>query len=338
MTFQVEAALTGIHSRAEETVRTSRDLDRGRASEEDLKGAFQRDTASLLSLEASAGFSKVSDGQLMWQDFIRPFSESVIGLRSGADLSRWFDTNTFYKKPTVVGELQPPDSGLFLLEKYSLQDKDDFFGKAKNERKISLPGPFTLASLVDDAYYHSKTDLIFSFAKLLSKIIAGISKSGISCVQLNEPSLVYRYGESALTNAAHREAYLNAVTLYLSTLPVKLWLHTYFGDSSKILKDLVSLPGIFALGIDFTQTSLNDIESIALKDKFLACGCVDARNSLIETPEWIADFCYDSFQSLNPKGLIILPTSDLKYLPRSCADQKVTAIGKAAQILKGKIG
>ncbi len=109
-------------------------------------------------------------------------------------------------------------------------------------------------------------------------------------------------------------------------------MHTYFGDCSTILQELIKLKGVSTIGVDFTQTSLSDIESIRFEDKALGCGCVDARNSMIESPKWISKFCVDAVKTLRPSSLVIFPSSDLKYLPREYADRKVKAIGSAAKI------
>ena len=327
MTFRVHASLTGIHSRSENAVKVSRDFDRGRTTEEALKAAFERDAKSLVAIQRASGFSSLSDGQLKWQDFIRPFAEALIGLRRGADLSRWFDTNSFYKKPFVVGQIGIKNSS-FITERYA---ENSAFANSK-KRKVSLPGPYTLASLVDNETYGSKEELVEVFASILKKVIANLASHGYSCIQINEPALVYRYGESALTNKKHLDAFIAAFTHHLSRSPTELYLHTYFGDCSGILQDLIGLKGISTIGVDFTQTSLSDIESIKFDGKALGCGCVDGRNSLIESPQWISRFCEDAVKTLKPSSLVILPSSDLKYLPRQYADKKVKAIGSAARI------
>lgn len=276
--------------------------------------------------------SRISDGQLRWQDPLRPLSESVDGLKINADLTRWFDTNTFYRKPVVTGELELWDSGTFLIKQYSEWDN---ISSGENNRTISLPGPYTLASLVDDRYYGSKAELIRSFAKVLAKIIRSLKRYRIACVQLNEPSLVYRPGEDIVLRTDDIKATVDAYTRHLSDMPVEIWLHTYFGDASNILPTLLKLP-VEAVGIDFIQTPLDSIESSSFKNKLLLCGCVDARNSLLEKPSWIADFSSRVRATLNPKGVVILPNTDLKYLPRDYADKKLKAIGDAAKILKKK--
>src|SRR5580692_11206649 len=99
MTIKVETTLTGIHSRSEDSVRVSRDFERGRATKELLDRTFQEDATNLVKLQEDSNIDRVSDGQLLWQDFLRPFSENFGGLKGGADLSRWFDTNSFFRKP-----------------------------------------------------------------------------------------------------------------------------------------------------------------------------------------------------------------------------------------------
>ncbi|MHB1908916.1 MAG: hypothetical protein ACYCQJ_08600 [Nitrososphaerales archaeon] len=319
-----ECSLSGIHSRSESLVKTSRDYDRGRADLDALNAEFSSDAAKLIELQVDSRFSNFSDGQLRWQDFIRPFSESVNGLESGADLSRWFDTNTFYKKPTVKKRLDT--DGTFL------QKKGYSFGADKSANKVSLPGPYTLSRLVDDQFYNSSEELVHAFASVLKKVISSLIKEGYSSIQLNEPSLVFRYGKSALTEPHELQAFIDAFSDNLSSTNVDLTLHTYFGDCSSILEKLLALEGISTIGIDFTQTPLENLHC-EFEDKALGCGCVDARSSFIESPEWIRDFGVRAAAKLNCSKLRILPSSDLKYLPRAYADQKISAIGAAARLL-----
>jgi 5-methyltetrahydropteroyltriglutamate--homocysteine methyltransferase len=337
MAFNVDSTLTGIHSRSERTVRATRDFDRGRTSKDILDAAFESDSSDLVNLEIVSGITRISDGQLMWQDFIRPFSESIQGLRRGADLSRWYDTNSFYRKPSVVGKLSMPKDATFLGTYENLSALKLVKSDKLTKRKLSLPGPYTLASLVSDEFYDSKTELVNQFAKILKKILPALKELGFGAVQINEPSLVYRYGESALKSKKELKSFISAYEDNLSNPPVEITLQTYFGDCSKILKDLLRLDGITALGIDFTQTSLDTIEKVRFGEMALACGCVDGRNSLVEPAEWIADFSLEAIHTLKPNGIVVLPSSELKYLPRAYADEKVRAIGKACKILKSKL-
>ncbi len=334
--FSVDSTLTGIHSRSEETVKVSRDYDRSRATKETLDSTFEADAKNLVKLQLESGISRISDGQLLWQDFIRPFSESLIGLKGGADLSRWFDTNSFYRKPSVVRKVKLPEDRSFIQD-YEVASALSLAKEAKAKKKLSIPGPYTLASLVQDDYYDSRDELIEDFAKVIKKLLKNLVNLGYESVQINEPSLVYRYGISALTSKKELKSFISAFDDNFRSPPLQLSLHTYFGDSSQILNKLLDLEGVSEIGIDFTQTSLDSLEGSEFDEKALACACVDGRNSLVESPEWISDFCLDAVKTLKPSGLVILPSSELKYLPRNVADEKISAIGKAATIVRKKL-
>jgi len=337
MTFSVDSTLTGIHSRSEETVRISRDFDRLRTNRESLDSAFETDAKNLVKLQLESGISRISDGQLLWQDFLRPFSENLEGLEGGADLFRWFDTNTFFRKPFVKKKVRLPKDKSFIQD-YEVAPAIALVKEAGSKKKLSIPGPYTLASLVEDEHYERKRDeLVDDFAKVIRKLLKNVASLGYEYVQINEPSLVYRYGTSALTSKKELKSFTSAFEENLNSPPLHLSLHTYFGDCSTILEKLLQLKGVSEIGIDFTQTSLDSIEDAKFGEKRLACACVDGRNSLIESPEWIADYCLDAVKTLEPSGLVILPSSELKYLPRTVADEKIRSIGKAAEIAKKRL-
>lgn len=339
MAINVDATLAGIHPRSEETVKMSRDFDRLRATKEDLDSIFETDGKNLVKLQLESDFSRVSDGQLLWQDLLRPFSENLDGLQGGADLFRWFDTNTFFRKPYVLKHVKLPKKESSFILNYEIQPALSLAKEAGVKKKIAIPGPYTLSSLVDDGHYKKsrRGELVNDFANVIRKLLKNLAALGYESVQLNEPSLVYRYGTSALTNKKELKSFIAAVEDNLDSPPIPLSLHTYFGDCSPILERLLDLDGISEIGIDFTQTSLDSIEKVDFGDKALGCGCVDGRNSLVETPEWIAEYCVDAVRTLDPSGVVILPSSELKYLPRMVADEKIRAIGKAVSIVKRRL-
>ncbi|MDA4131387.1 MAG: hypothetical protein OK457_11505, partial [Thaumarchaeota archaeon] len=244
-------------------------------------------------------------------------------------------TNSFFRKPSVVKKLKLVD-GLDFVTGYEVMSALDLVPK-NAKKKISIPGPYTLTNLVDNQRYKSKEDLIDDFANVLRKLIKGLANLGFQAVQINEPSLVFRYGISALTSKKDLKAFTSAFEENFKSSPVEVSLHTYFGDCSQILDKLLDLEGVSEIGVDFTQTSLYSIEKSKFGEKALASACVDGRNSLVETPRWIADYCAEAVRTLKPSGLVILPSSELKYLPRNYADEKIRAIGKAAEIVRKRL-
>ena len=94
----MKAFVPGIYPRSEQLVQATRDLDRGRTSQEAVDEQVVRDLAELVSVQQQAGLDLLTDGMLRWQDPFRPLLEASEGLETGA-LTRFLDTNTFYRAP-----------------------------------------------------------------------------------------------------------------------------------------------------------------------------------------------------------------------------------------------
>ena len=99
----MQAFAPGIYPRSEELVQATRDLDRGRTSQEAVDEQVERDLGELVSVQQAAGLDLLADGMLRWQDVFRPLVEAADGLEKGA-LTRFLDTNTFYRAPSAANE------------------------------------------------------------------------------------------------------------------------------------------------------------------------------------------------------------------------------------------
>ncbi|MFA6036160.1 MAG: hypothetical protein WC759_04350, partial [Candidatus Micrarchaeia archaeon] len=123
--------LAGLHARSEELVKATRDLDRKRVSEAECGAVRRKDAVALVELQKALGAEYVYDGGQQWQDLLRPFAEKSAGLGVGA-LTRWFETNTFYKKPLKKGNI----AGAEFIAEYVYADA------LPANRKAVLPGPY----------------------------------------------------------------------------------------------------------------------------------------------------------------------------------------------------
>src|SRR3990170_3860452 len=101
----VRTHLSGIHPRSEDVVEATRRADRGKAEKGEVDRLIDADVDALARTQADAGITDVSAGNLDWQDIFRPLAESGGGIEIGA-VTRFFDTNTFYRQPTIVGEVR----------------------------------------------------------------------------------------------------------------------------------------------------------------------------------------------------------------------------------------
>ena len=100
---EIKAYAPGIYARSEELVQATRDLDRGRTTTEAVEEQREADLRSFLDAQREAWLDYLSDGLLNWQDIFRPFDEASRGLEPGP-LTRFLNTNTFFRAPTVTGE------------------------------------------------------------------------------------------------------------------------------------------------------------------------------------------------------------------------------------------
>jgi 5-methyltetrahydropteroyltriglutamate--homocysteine methyltransferase len=291
----VEAFAPGIYPRSEELVQATRDLDRGRTTQEAVDEQVERDLQQLVAAQQDAGLDLLSDGMLRWQDLFRPFVEAADGLERGA-LTRFLDTNHFYRAPHAEGDAPR------LAEPLG----DDHIAPLPAERLVTLPSPFALS-------LGTGVDPLTLAEGILKPQIDVL---GAELVVLSEPFLA-REKEAGLEGLA------SALEMLHGGPPLALWIT--FGDAGELLaRGLGELP-VDAVGIDFYSTSLDAVpEGFG---KYLLAGVVDARNSLLEDPREIASFAAKLEQRAERVALV--PNGDLQYVSEPIAREKIARLGQA---------
>jgi 5-methyltetrahydropteroyltriglutamate--homocysteine methyltransferase len=292
----VKAFIPGLYPRSEALVQATRDLDRGRTTQEAVDVQVERDLAELVSVQQDAGLDLLADGMLRWQDVFRPFVESADGLETGA-LTRVLDTNTFYRAPHAETVTPGLDQAL----------NGRYFSPLPGPRLVTLPSPFALAQGTG----------------VEPKAVAeGVLKPQIDAldtdlVVLEEPFLA-RAGASDLAGIEGALEKLAGGT--------KLALWVTFGDAGPLFElGLADLP-VDGIGVDFYATNVNAIPEGF--DKLLLAGVLDARSSVPEDPAEIAAFV----PQLRARGVLdvaLVPNGDLQYVSERVAREKVARLGKA---------
>jgi 5-methyltetrahydropteroyltriglutamate--homocysteine methyltransferase len=311
--MEFKAFLTGIHSRSKKLIQATRDFDRARISAEEVQAIFEEDEKALIELQKQNCFTFLSDGMLRHQDLLRQICLSFEGVSLGP-LTRWFETNNFFRKPVVEDEL-----------KFNAKRFANIYKERNRQFKAILPGPYTFIALSENRYYKDAYELLASFSEELSKACRHLQDAGYACVQFSEPSLAYDR-ELAVEIDAVKEAYRKLT----KNLGCETMLHAYFGDFSRICRELAEFD-VDYLGIDCTETNIEHLKGFEFHK--VALGIVDARSVLIENPEWLAEFIKQAEEILECKTLAICPNAELEYLPRTVADKKIGVIGKAMKLL-----
>lgn len=317
--------LVGIHPRPEPLIEATRAYDRKRLDAARLEELFDKERRSLIEAQADAGLTYLIDGLLNWQDLLRPFTESLDGLETGA-LTRWFDNNTFYRKPVVktrVAWTNPVLSGRYIRRELFPPD---------TAVKAVLPAPFTFTRLSENTYYRNWRELLHDVADALNREAKSLQSLGVSCIQFSDPSLAFPYPREPISRD-EVELARESVEIAVSGLRLKTCLHTYFGDASRILPWILDFP-VDMVGVDFFETSLERIGEYSFTRE-LGCGCVDGRNSMVEPVEEIVDFIRKAADELSPPRIYVSPNSEMEYLPHQVAQKKLVNIGKASKKFTG---
>ena len=317
-----KAQLSGIHPRSEELIELTRSYDRAKTDLDTVKKQIEQDTIALVKLQEDSGFESFSDGAFAWQDQLRPVVESLDGVTTGTRYDRWFDTNTFYEKPSIAGRiaLRPFEPKNFI--------RTDLLPRTKSW-KVTLPGPYTFSELSENLHYTSQSELLSAIANAEHEIIKKLKDVGVSRFQLSEPCLVYRpYREQPLGKAELDNA-LAAVQKTVAGIQAKFSVHTYFGDAMSILPNLLKLP-VDTIGFDLFETDYSKLKIETTKK--LALGVIDGRESNAEDPQWIAETATRVSKHAIGGDVVLVPNSDLKFVPRRVADAKVRALADATKL------
>ncbi|MGB9676195.1 MAG: hypothetical protein ACPL0C_03305 [Candidatus Bathyarchaeales archaeon] len=321
--------VTGILPRPKELIEVTRAYDRKRVGEEELERAFKEATIKVIDAQISMGLSYVTDGMLKWQDLLRPFTENLEGVKTGA-LARWFCNNTFYRKPIVSGELLRKED--ITLEMVNM----DFLPR-NIPWKAVLPAPYTLTKLSENNFYKSEKELLFKYAEILREEIKGLAERNFKYVQLSDPALVYNPFKESISKDTLADV-KNALETVVKGVRVRVCLQTFFGDFTQILPEALDFP-VDDLGIDLYETSLEKLKDYAF-DKSVALGLVDARSSLLENEEEIAAVAKELIESIYPSkafDVFICPNCDLEFLPWERAKEKIRIIANIAKNLQSEL-
>ena len=298
--MDVRTFVPGIYPRSEALVQATRDLDRGRTTPEAVAEQVERDFRELVSVEESAGLTLLADGMLTAQDHFRPLAAAAEGL-DARPLTRFLDTNTFYRAVLVEGEprltspLPAPD----------------------------LPASRWLATLPSPLAFSRAAGGTASAQTLAAQVLApqieAWAGAGAALIVLWDPFLAREGGADELVAA-------------LGELPrsVPLALHLPFGDAGPQLGALADAP-VSAVGIDFYSTSADAIPQGYPKE--IHAGVLDARSSALESPEEIGRFVSELL-AREPSGLALVPNGDLQFVPEPIAREKIARLGRSQTALQ----
>ena len=291
----------------------TRGLDRGRVGADAVEQAYSDDQAAFLRVQKKAGMDFLSDGLLKWQDIFRPLM-GALGVKPHT-LVRWFDTNTFFREPELMGKVATVKNPEGVVAAASVP----------RPRVATLPSPymFSRAAHTDQDRNRLMVDLA---QRVLRPAIDGAVAGGAEVVHLEDPWLGY-FGIKREDWAPLGEA-LQALH---HNLKATLVFHVYFGDAGPHIAQLLRLP-VDAIGVDLTDTDVAELGSGW--DKGLVAGIIDGRTSILESLDNTVEVARHLADTVRPRNLYLTSNCELAYLPTVVAEQKVLRLGEAAHKAK----
>ncbi|MBI4355851.1 MAG: hypothetical protein HY597_05355 [Candidatus Omnitrophica bacterium] len=281
---------------------------KGEVNNEDLEQVFSETTASVIAEQEAAGIDIITDGQIRWEDLVTPLAKRVDGFSING-LTRFYNNNVYYRQPIL--ERAPRWKGPALV--------DDFRkAKALVKRaalKAVIPGPWTFTQLIEDRHFKQPVKCMQALAEILHQEAKALAEAGAAFVQIDEPSVGATPPPAA--------SWLKAMSTITKGLPAKTSARFYFYSPDGLFAKLQDA-AVDAIGLDIVSDPklLGRILKVRWH-KALGLGCVDARNTKLET---IADLrkLFDRVTKVVPADqLFVSPNCGLEFLPHDKAIAKL---------------
>ncbi|MBI2935400.1 MAG: methylcobamide--CoM methyltransferase [Chloroflexi bacterium] len=289
--------------------------DDGKLSADELHQIEDQVTIEVLQEQAETGVDLLTDGQIRWDDPFTYVARSLGGFEIDG-LTRYFDTNTYFRQPVVVGKIhweQP------------VTVRDFQFAVANSPRPVKavLPGPYTLARLSKGESLKPLENLVVEAAEALNHEAQALERAGASIIQFDEPAILKYPQDFPL--------FRQSIARLTQGLRAKLALYVYFKDLGVLYPEFLKMP-FHVFGLDFVMGKANfTIVRSFPSDKELGFGIVDARNTRKETEQELIEALRNIVQLVPADRLVVSPNCGLEFLPRQSAYDKLVGMVKGAK-------
>lgn len=332
--------LTGLVSRSPNTAKVHRLFRDGKNTESDFKAAIALDSEKIILGQKKFAF--ISGGQLDWLDIIRPIAEyfggfsgtnnkafkygandyaSYIGrtypLKNGAvgPVTRWFRTNTFYRKPFVGGRIECMGDELA-----------EIMPKIGENSVIFLPAPYSIARLVENRFYDNLGDLAKDYARAIAKSGPKLREKGYSCILLLEPCAGF---ELSCNSFRLPDWFCEAVSLAKAN-DIKLGINFPKAEAEEVVPIIEDSKADF-IGVDLLYSTGFRVKT----SKDLLLGAIDGNRVRVESSDSIRQIVSKFLESADFSGRYYISPNDRLYdVPFDFAIQKIKALSRCRRFLK----
>ena len=285
-----------------------------------LEAAYQQVTRAVIQEQEQAGLDLLTDGQIRWDDLLRPIARGLDGFEING-LTRWFNNNVLYRRPVLVRK--PSWKRPILVEDYRFAA-----GCTRKPVKAVLPGPYTFAVLSEDRVYKRLRPFALKMAELLRQEAGALAAAGAPLIQFDEPAI--GFGKTDLKLA------VEALTVATKGLKTSAGVTLYFGALDGAFAALQRTP-VAVIGVDVVSDPKNLATLARAKiTKELAVGCLDARNTKLESVRDLHAIFTTLKKRIPLDRVAVTPNCGLEFLPHPQAVAKVERLVEAVRTFSGQ--
>ncbi|MEK6976261.1 MAG: hypothetical protein AABY18_07965 [Candidatus Thermoplasmatota archaeon] len=308
------AYLGGIAARSERFMRDHWARAKGFTDDAALLASARTEEAAHVADQRAAGLDLLSPALTRWEDLLRPLCDGK-GVAVGA-LTRYFETNTFYRQPTITGPPAPPTGW------------DAAFQLPRDTPWVlTLPSPWDAAVRSRDERNTKPAALALEIAAALRPVVDAAVERGAQLIRFHDPSILYR-------RAGLRDAAALAESLGVAARGHErvCTLHLTNGDPYAFPDVLQGNP---LGGLSIEDAGRSPPAGLRLANGTrLSLAIVRGGDSLVEDPAALARRARDLAGSLGLEAWGLTNGWDLDHVPHAIAQRKVAALGKARLLLK----
>ena len=302
-----------------------------RIPDEALAEAQDDATALAVHDQTRAGVDILTDGEMRRESYSNRFANALDGIATDRMGSARDRTGAEVPVPLVIGPIRRvrPVEAPHIIHLRGLTDKP---------LKITVPGPFTMAQQAQNAYYASEEELAFAYADAVRDEVHDLFAAGVDVVQIDEPYLQARpdraraYGVAAIDRALDGAAGRTALHIcfgYGAHVADKPSGYSFLGELNNCTVDEIS--------IEAAQPRLVLDAVDVLPAKRLAIGVIDLHDTTVETVDIVAARIRAALAHVGADRLVVSPDCGFKYLDRSVAFAKLTAMVAGTLLVRAEL-
>lgn len=287
------------------------------------KEAEEDATRAVVLDQQRAGLDVITDGEMRREGMVDYFTNFIEGYDAPGDDRDSSDWNA--SMPRVTEEVSTARP--WLVEDFEFADS-----VAERPIKVTMTGPFTLATFASPEAYDSIEELALDFADLIAEEVKRLVEAGAKWIQLDEPGL----GMSPHGELAHE-----CLSRVAEAVPedVRFGTHVCSGNYENLKDDMFDFP-VDELDLEFASDNADDPAEVfagAEYDMDIGFGVVDTQSKAAESVEAIEERIREGLAHVPAEKLTISPDCGLKPLEREPAQAKIEHLAAAVETVEAEL-